>query len=268
MGGCPICKKRIIVKKVELTFSEMVAASYDYDREYVENDVLWKKAKELYYKNYLFGQNEGLKIPKKIHQIWLGGEIPEQFKALSETWKKYHPDWEYTLWGDLDISKFSFKNRELFDKAPNMGMKSDILRYEILYNYGGLYIDTDFECLKPFDDLNYLEFFTGIGYDKKMQLYNGLIASVPKHDILKFCIDNMYIDFSKVNGIATLNFTGANHFTKAFFRHTQGKVVAFPFDFFYPFPNTKRKYGDTAKDYVKDFSYALHYWAVSWIKTK
>ena len=63
-------------------------------------------------------------------------------------------DFTVEIWTDEDAENFPMKNRDIFEKATNLGMKSDIFRYEILYQQGGVYLDTDFFCLQPLDDLN------------------------------------------------------------------------------------------------------------------
>jgi mannosyltransferase OCH1-like enzyme len=149
-------------------------------------------------------------------------------------------------------------------------MKSDILRYEILNKYGGLYVDTDFECLKSFDDLLHLNFFTGVGYDTVMQLYIGLIACIPEHPIIKNCVMNMSTNYSGTKGSVICNETGANYFTKQFMRgvnEDSSKVVAFPTDYFYPYPNNIRGEDDPYK-YITENTYAIHHWAVSWSKLR
>ena len=60
---------------------------------------------------------------------------------------KYHPDWEYKLWTDETVKEITLINQELFDKAKNYGEKSDILKWELVYRFGGVYIDTDMEAL-------------------------------------------------------------------------------------------------------------------------
>lgn len=53
----------------------------------------------------LLTPNKQCRIPKKIHQIWLGSPLPEKFARLAATWKQHHPDWEYMqLWTDQDIT--------------------------------------------------------------------------------------------------------------------------------------------------------------------
>lgn len=248
------------------SFQEMCSRSYAFDWDLFRNSPDWNNAEKLFYSNYKTAETE-TKIPKIIHQVWIGGELPEKYKVFAESWKKFHPDWQYILWDDEKIATLPKKRQYIFDKATSAGMKSDIVRYEILRQHGGLYVDTDFECLKPFDDLMGLEFFTGISYDSSFQAYIGLIASIPNHPIMNCCINTMNTAYAGNKGSIIMNVTGANHFTKAFNACSKGSknIVAFPTEFFYPFPNNKRNLEDPYK-YVTENSYAIHHWAVSWVK--
>jgi hypothetical protein len=215
------------------------------------------------FKNY-HQNNSEQRIPKKIHQIWLGGKLPEEFKKFTYTWSKFHPTWEYKMWTDADVDKIEITSRKYFQQSINPAMRSDILRYEILRQFGGLYVDTDFECLKPFDDLLYLDFFTGIGYDGVLQLYNGLIASIPNHPVMNDCA-HITTPYRGDKGSIAIEDTGANHFTRCFLKHAKGNMVAFPMDFFYPYPNNLKGEGDRYS-YVSENTYAIHHWAVSWAR--
>jgi len=97
-----------------------------------------------------------IKIPKIIHQIWIGGPVPQEFKDFMQSWRDAHPDWEYRLWTDEDVKTFGLYNQTFYDRSDNYGVKSDILKWEIIYRYGGLYVDTDYECLQSFDMYHYL----------------------------------------------------------------------------------------------------------------
>lgn len=246
---------------MDTLFDTITQKSYGYNPDEYENSAGWRIVRKLFLDNY-HPNGVVCKIPKIIHQIWLGGQLPKVYEKYAESWRKFHPGWEYRLWTDKNISPINIKSRDHFDRTTNPGMKSDILRYEILQKYGGLYIDTDFECLKPFDDLMYLDFFTGISYDGVLQLYNGLIACVPDHPIIKSCTD-IREPYTSSKGSIVLGVTGANHFTRCFLRNLYGKVIAFPIDYFYPFPNNLINKDDPYK-YVTENSYAIHHWAVSW----
>lgn len=138
------------------------------------------------------------KIPKIVHQIWLGPrEMPTKWMSgWRDFCKRY--GWEYKLWRDSDMSFLI--NKEIFDSCGSYQMKSDIARYEILYNYGGLYVDCDMIWLGkdiseylPLDKNMFIgiQEFPGwcdIGYHN---LCNGMFASPKAHHILKRCIDKI-----------------------------------------------------------------------------
>jgi len=258
----------------EETYDTMIRRSYDYSQEKQDTCPNWKVLRTLYEKNYMFQASLPnipiQKIPKKVHQIWLGSSFPEQYSVWANSWKKFNPDWEYKLWTDDNVGDvyLTREQKQIFHRIKHIAQKSDYLRYHILNQFGGLYVDTDFECLKSFDDLLFLDFFTGIGYPADMELYIGLIASIPEHPILKNVIKGMVNIPDDSHWRKVFNSTGSFYFTRKFFetvnKNTKG-VVAFPMDFFYPFPNNFRKKGQPYK-YVKPCSYAIHHWAVSWSK--
>lgn len=88
-------------------------------------------------------------IPRVIHQIWLG-EYKPPIEAM-ESWKKNNPDWTYCLWSEKNLP--DLVNKQAFLDSDNYPQKADILRYEILHQYGGIYMDADVHCLKSIDPL-------------------------------------------------------------------------------------------------------------------
>ena len=143
-------------------------------------------------------------IPKKIHQIWLGpDDMPDNFKYFQQTWKSFHPDWEFKLWTEEAILKENFENIDLYWLARSYQERSDLARYEILKRYGGLYIDTDIECYANFDDFNYkYDFYTNFEppaiNKKRVSILNAMIASVPNHMILINTLSQIRKDWTKV----------------------------------------------------------------------
>lgn len=214
------------------------------------------------------------KIPKIIHQIWLGGNVPDKFLPLMESWKKFHPDWQYILWTDSDMDDFPFTDRKAFDKAKNFGSKADILRYEILYRFGGVYVDVDFECIKPLDPLVHAHrFFAGIaGYD---YIGNALIGAEPGLILFKK-LNQIMNQWSDDQLCAPWIHTGPLTFTRHVYHfirsHPQG-VCIYPTLFFHPFPNQFRfEYWNShlERSFIESFfipeTFAVHYWAESWNK--
>lgn len=134
-------------------------------------------------------QESAAKIPKKIHYIWLGGKaIPATLQRCIDSWKKYCPDYEIIQWNEnnYDISKNAYMREAYENKA--YGFVPDYARLDILYNYGGIYMDTDVELIKPLDDLLGLEAFCCV---EKWQTINfgGCSGAVAHHQMIKRFLD-------------------------------------------------------------------------------
>jgi inositol phosphorylceramide mannosyltransferase catalytic subunit len=241
--------------------------------KYKKTKQQWKLLKELYNKHLSAPPSLQPRIPKIIHQIWLGGELPQKYYHLQKSWQQHHPDWEYRLWTDADLADFHFTHRQRFEKAVNKGEQSDILRYEILYQFGGLYVDTDFECIKPHDPLHHhCDFY--IGLEVKMPgehrpfMGNALIGSVAGHPILKHCLDGISKTEACGNNADLIQkTTGPQCLSSAFLKLcNQGEFrnVAFPFTYFYPLPAVDRKNALPKEKWLHEESFGIHYWYVSW----
>jgi mannosyltransferase OCH1-like enzyme len=209
-----------------------------------------------------------LKIPKIIHQIWIGGKLPEIFNPLIKTWIDKHIDrgWVYKLWTDEDIESFGLYNKGFYDQTDSPGVKSDLLKWEIVYRYGGVYIDTDFECYKALDILHYTyDFYTALQpLDTQfVQLGAALFAAVPGHPILQHCIETIKDDWHH-KGAPTKS--GPVHFTKSFYAMAgkkDNKDIAFPSFYFYPLGCLEK---NIKKDeWLSQGAFAVHHWAKSWM---
>jgi len=212
-------------------------------------------------------------IPRIIHQIWLGSPLPKLYAGWAETWRRFHPGWEYRLWTEAEIGAFGLQNRESYERSPNYGVKSDLARYEILERLGGIYADTDFECLGSFDQLaRSTRFFAGLMYGPSGPINNGLIGSVPGHPALRQIVSELSTPFSGHDGMEILAYSGPIRFGNVVRRHLQdhpgdGSLVL-PTSVLYPFPNRKldNKQIAEARSWARPESLAIHYWEVSWKK--
>ena len=265
----------------ELGFWKLMKSSFLFDEGFAKDNKDWLLIKDIYERNYLTklsDVDEGFRIPKIIHQVWLGGELPEKYREWGNTWKKFHPGWEYKLWTDREADGFEMTNRELYDKVDNLGAKSDIFRLEILYKYGGVYVDTDFECLKPFDHLcKMTSLFAGLAYSKEVLAYNGLIGASRKNPMVAACIESLketlynYDRRMILSSEEIMARTGPDNFTKVLLAQIKtGRVdlILFPVTFFYCFPNNERFKGNDeqiVRSYVCPESYAIHYWSTAWV---
>lgn len=99
-------------------------------------------------------------IPKIIHLCWLSGDpYPRKIQFCIETWQKFCPDYEIMLWDTkrFDVSSMPWV-KQAFD-AKKYAFAADYIRLYAVYNYGGIYLDSDVEVLKSFDDVLDLPYF-------------------------------------------------------------------------------------------------------------
>jgi mannosyltransferase OCH1-like enzyme len=244
----------------------------------MDDNPSWKLLEDNYNKYYLnYDGNKTPDIPQNIHFIWLGGQFPQKYKRMQETWSVLHPTWQIKVWDDNDAENFGMINKKTYDAIQNPGAKSDIFRYEILHRHGGLYIDTDFMCLKPFDLLLYLDFFAGGGWNAFPVLFNGLMACKPNDGFIKTVIDEITRKQIKPHyGLdQILDLVGPLFITDIYLKYiktTTDKTVLFPNRFFYPMPATirtevredNRKNRERIYSYAKHNSYCIHLWHTSW----
>jgi len=149
--------------------------------------------------NYrLARKNRRKSIPGIIHQIWLGPEPrPTQW---TDSWEidycLRHPQWEYRLWNEANISEFKVINSEAYCKSSEAG-KADLLRYEILYRYGGVYIDADSLYINSGSLDRYMSDVDDSGIVLAREPFQpqdqpepllavGVIGSVPGNELLRF----------------------------------------------------------------------------------
>lgn len=266
------------------TYPLMLFASYqlDFDKkmEYNKSDSIQRRqarkdneitdlCRELYAENNmneLASLDEPI-IPKIVHLIWLGpNKAPEILDHCIASIHEHLPEWGLKIWTDVDVEEFNLVNKEWYDKETNYGAKSDIFRYEILYRYGGVYLDVDFVLLKPLDVLHHTyTFYTSLLPSNMVGiLANGIIGSVPGHPILKECIDSMKDSaFNK----SLLARTGPMHFQKAFYKIVKNgdhsRIIAFPKNYFIPVDKK-----ETSTTGISEESFAVHYWSGSWNRGK
>lgn len=259
---------------------------------------LWPLARRLYMMHNpdKVKRRDRLVIPQVMHHVWFGKPFSEEDKVLRATWEHMHPDWRFVLWTDriendlravvvrswqelqavldraderyiaVDVAGLAFSNRTFFDESRNYGEKSDIIKYEIVYRMGGVYIDCDFECLKPLDSLHYCyDFYTGIQPldTNYAQLGAALFAAKPGHPVLECAVETIRSDRKYPQIVIR---SGPIHFTRAFIAKA-GKGanidIALPASYFYPC-GYKQK-GQDRNAWIQPESFAVHHWAGSWL---
>lgn len=123
-------------------------------------------------------------VPKVIHYCWFGRkEMPDKEKACIETWKKFFPDYEFQLWNEdnFDYTQCAFASQAY--EMKQYAFVSDYARAKILYEYGGMYLDTDVKILKRFPNITAENGF--MGFERRAFLGTAVIASKPHNENMR-----------------------------------------------------------------------------------
>lgn len=186
--------------------------------------------------------------------------MPKQHEAWRETWKDNHPDWEFRLWTDRTLPP---DLPDGYGHCKTWSEKSDFIRHRVLSDFGGVYIDTDFECLRPIDKL-----LAGIDYfacsENGRHISVGIVGAVPNHPVSEFINDrlrNHWLDL----GDASKN-SGPQFVTRVLRSRPDllQQVHIFPTPYFYPFGFADRLPENYRDKYRSEGSYGVHHWAWSW----
>ena len=144
-------------------------------------------------------------IPKKIHYCWFGrNELPELAERCIESWKKYCPNYEIIEWNENNFNiESNLYVKEAYEKGK-YAFITDYVRLYVLYEYGGIYMDTDVEVIKPID--KFLEHSAFTGCENDNYCVTGIMASEKKHpwigellslyDNKRFILQNGKIDIT------------------------------------------------------------------------
>ena len=124
-----------------------------------------------------FLKEEPFKIPPVIHYCWFGNNpLPDLYKRCIESWHKYCPDYEIIEWNEKNCDmKDNLYSKQAYE-VGKYGFVPDYFRLKIIYENGGIYLDTDVELIKNLDDLRHEEAFCGLQYPGQVALGLGFGA--------------------------------------------------------------------------------------------
>ena len=209
-------------------------------------------------------------IPKIIHYCWFGGKpLPQMALACIESWKKYCPDYEIKEWNEsnFDINELQY-TKEAYE-AKKYAFVADVARLKALYEFGGIYMDTDMELLKNIDDLMNNKFF--LGFESAECVNLAICGSEAKLDILQEMLNyykthNFLLKSNQLN-TTTIVAIVTNILSKYDLKpngelQTVAGCRVYPSDYFYP------KNFDTNKINFTNNTYGIHHYDGSWLDEK
>ena len=201
-------------------------------------------------------------IPHIIHYCWFGGKpLPASVRKYIASWRKFFPGWEIKEWneGNFDVNSIPY-TAEAY-KAGKFAFVSDYARFWILYNYGGLYFDTDVEVIKSMTDI--VDAGAFMGREKTSAVAPGLGIGAPAgHPFYKEMLD-LYASlvFSPEENIVVITTKKLEEhgLTESASVQQCASLTIYPVEYFCPIDY------DTRKLNITDSTRTIHHYAESWL---
>ena len=227
-------------------------------------------------------------IPKIIHYCWIGGKpLTPLAQKCVDSWRRVMPDYEIKRW---DESNYDFQKNKFMANAykqKKWGFVPDYARLDIIYNYGGIYFDTDVEALKPFDEFlkypafcgfeseHFINFGHGFGAEKGNKIIKNLMLPYENmnfnlsDEIIKIGLLHTKMDVKDLasKGLPPSPFLQTQYLVKNLgliqnnTNQTLDGIEVFPSIYFCP----RDEYNTPIKT---ETAYSIHHFAGSWVPWK
>jgi hypothetical protein len=211
------------------------------------------------------------KIDKVIHYCWFGGkEKPEIVKRCINSWRQNAPQYQIMEWNEsnFDISSHVYV-REAYE-AGKFAFVSDYVRVYALYHFGGIYLDTDVEVFKPFDDLLHHDSFWG--FEQENYIATSTIGAAKGNPLIKAFLDSYeHKVFIQEDGthdvltnvaVITKILQGIGVKANGEYQEIEGLGAFFPQTYFSPYDYIN------CRKFITAQTYAMHHFYKSWLPPK
>lgn len=183
--------------------------------------------------------------------------MPKVFVDFGETWLRHHPGWTLHTWTDESVRGLT--NTEAFRRSAAHSGKANVLRYEILLHHGGIYIDTDFECLHNLEPLlQGVSCF--VGNQSAGFANNAIIGCVAGHPFLHDLVYGLSRRLPQFCHLPSIKQSGPYYLNEIL--KGRRDVTVFPQQLFYPYQWHER----WRRHEAFPQAYAVHHWSLSWRK--
>ncbi|MGG8494836.1 glycosyltransferase family 32 protein [Tenacibaculum sp. TC6] len=207
-------------------------------------------------------------IPKIIHFCWYGnGEFNDLTKKCITSWKERLPDYTIKIWNEENTPFDKLPFLKLLYKQKKWAFVSDYMRLYALYKEGGVYLDTDIEILKRFDDLHKKENFTGFQTDMDSSpnpIGAGIIGAKKGSKFILDCIKETEIKqrlkFNAMGSPIILTKVLKNYGLSEYKTQEINDVLVLEKEYFYPYYINE----EFTQDCVRQETICIHWWEYSW----
>ncbi|MGE7120740.1 glycosyltransferase family 32 protein [Peribacillus sp. NPDC046944] len=215
--------------------------------------------------------NSNNKIPKVIHYCWFGGkDKPDIVNKCMDSWRKHLSEYEIIEWNE---DNFNLNINTYVQEAyttQKFAFVSDYVRVHTLYHMGGIYLDTDVEIFKSFDDLLHHDSFWG--FEQENYIATSTIGATKENELIKMFLDSYEKkSFIKEDGsldqltnvaIVTKLIENLGLIKNGEYQELQDMGVFYPQTYFSPYDYIN------CRTLITGETYAMHHFYKSWLPAR
>ena len=206
-------------------------------------------------------------VKQVIHRIWCGSDMPDDYQRYGEDWARLNPGWRVWEWNESELATGRWTNQKVVDHLYERdagrhttelwAQLADVLGYELLYQFGGVYVNTDVQPVKPLSAIT--ADVPWVASEDRRYVVNCAMAGPQLHPFFGDVIDRLRQSYWE-NPTGPMNrTTGPWLLTQTWRDHPE--VTALPVEVFNPVHWKQVKKGGTAEGRrVPDTTVAIHHW--------
>lgn len=205
-------------------------------------------------------------IPKIVHYIWFGGNpYPPKVQHCIKSWKTHLPDYKFILWNEntFDVKTCKFTQQAFENKK--WAFVSDYVRIYALYNYGGWYLDTDVEIIRPLNPFENKRIVLGVdengaltalmGSEKGHSFWKTLLD---KYNGMHFILKNGKFNMTVNNIYIQAELSKYGYQVKNDYQELKDGIFVYPDDYFHV------AWLERGKIHFTNNTYAIHWHTLLW----
>lgn len=201
-------------------------------------------------------------VPRVLHRVWLGPDpIPDEAERFWEAWRTLLPGWQHVTWTEASVGLWPLENQELYQGAERLTsgnvwqLRSDLVRYEILWRHAGVYVDCDMEPLRSIEPLlPGVSCFAGWEEQGKW-VNNAILGATRHHPFIRRLIAGARASVT-ANAKKRPNHSTGPRFVTQIYRQHPDELHVFDRDIFYPYAHDELwRAGEVFPN-----AYTVHHW--------
>lgn len=204
-------------------------------------------------------------IPETFHRVWVGGPEPSWLQGFAGTWTQHNPGWTLCQWDDVQVERLRpLVNQDVYDRAELLAgklagqLRADVLRLELLWRFGGVYVDADFEAVAPLGPLIEDVGLFAAWEKQDVWVNNAIMGASREHPFVGRLIEDLPRSVAENAGARPATMSGPKWLTRMVQDHGPDMVV-FDQRLFYPYGHRDVRRVDPSQRW--DGAVAVHHWA-------